>query len=111
MAPKKFPKTFVLDTNVILHDPTCINQFEENNIIIPLAVIEEIDHFKKGTQVINLNAREFARTLDKISGNNIFNGGISLGKGKGKVRIVITKGLSEEIRSAFRAKIRLTIGF
>ncbi len=102
MAPKKFPKTFVLDTNVILHDPTCINQFEENNIIIPLAVIEEIDHFKKGTQVINLNAREFARTLDKISGNNIFNGGISLGKGKGKVRIVITKGLSEEIRSAFR---------
>ncbi len=102
MAPKKLPKTFVLDTNVILHDPTCIHQFEENNIIIPLAVIEEIDHFKKGTQVINLNAREFTRTLDKISGNNIFNGGISLGKGKGKVKIVITKGLSEEIRSAFR---------
>ena len=91
---KANPKTFVLDTNVILHDPTCINHFQENNIIIPLSVIEELDHFKRGNQVINLNAREFARTLDSITGNEIFNGGIPLGKGKGKVRIVITKGLS-----------------
>ena len=102
MPQEKTPKTFVLDTNVILHDPTCINQFEKNNIVIPLVVIEEIDHFKKGTQVINLNAREFARTMDKISGDNIFNGGISLGKGKGKVRIVISRGLNKEIKEAFR---------
>lgn len=96
------PKTFVLDTNVILHDPTCIHHFQENNIIIPLAVIEELDHFKRGNQVINLNAREFARTLDSITGNEIFNGGVSLGKGRGKVRIVITKGLSKEIHDVFR---------
>ncbi len=101
MARTKSPKTFILDTNVILHDPTCINQFQENNIVIPLAVISEIDHFKRGNQVINLNAREFARTLDTITGNAIFNGGVSLGKGKGKVRIVITKGLSKEIKEAF----------
>lgn len=101
MARTKSPKTFILDTNVILHDPTCITQFQENNIVIPLAVISEIDHFKRGNQVINLNAREFARTLDSITGNAIFNGGVSLGKGKGKVRIVITKGLSKEIREAF----------
>jgi PhoH-like ATPase len=99
---KSTPKTFVLDTNVILHDPTCINHFQENNIIIPLSVIEELDHFKRGNQVINLNAREFARTLDNITGNEIFNGGVPLGKGKGKVRIVITKGLSKEIQDVFR---------
>ncbi len=99
---KTNPKTFVLDTNVILHDPTCINHFQENNIIIPLAVIEELDHFKRGNQVINLNAREFARTLDSIAGNEVFNGGVSLGRGKGKVRIVITKGLSPEIHDVFR---------
>ena len=99
---KKSPKTFILDTNVILHDPTCINQFQENNIVIPLAVIEEIDHFKRGNQVINLNAREFARTLDSITGNSIFNGGISLGKNKGKVRIFINRGLSKEIKEIFR---------
>ncbi|HRI47968.1 MAG: PhoH family protein [Ignavibacteriaceae bacterium] len=102
MALKKSPKTFILDTNVILHDSTCIRQFEENDIVIPLAVIEEIDHFKRGSNVINLNAREFARTLDSITGKALFNGGISLGKGKGKVRIVITKGLSNAIRDAFR---------
>ncbi len=99
---KSQPKTFVLDTNVILHDPTCINHFQENNIIIPLSVIEELDHFKRGNQVINLNAREFARTLDSITGNEIFNGGVSLGRGKGKVRIVITKGLTKEIHDVFR---------
>jgi PhoH-like ATPase len=95
-------KIFVLDTNVILHDATCIHQFQENDVVIPLAVIEEIDHFKRGSQVINFNAREFARTLDSITGNALFNGGISLGKGKGKVRIAITKGLSPEIQKVFR---------
>lgn len=102
MAKRKNPKTFILDTNVILHDPACINQFEENNIVIPLTVIEEIDHFKRGSQVINLHAREFARTLDSITGNAIFNGGISLGKGKGKVRIVITKGINQYIKQIFK---------
>ncbi|MFH1528130.1 MAG: PhoH family protein [Bacteroidota bacterium] len=99
---KKSPKTFILDTNVILHDSTCIHQFQENNIVIPLAVIEEIDHFKRGSQVINLNAREFTRTLDSLTGSALFNGGVSLGRGKGKVRIAITKGLSKEIREVFR---------
>jgi PhoH-like ATPase len=98
----KQPKTFILDTNVILHDPTCITRFQENDIVIPLVVIEEIDHFKRGSDVINLNAREFARTLDSITGNAIFNGGVPLGEGKGKVRIVITKGLNKEIQDVFR---------
>ncbi|MCF8413691.1 MAG: PhoH family protein [Melioribacteraceae bacterium] len=100
--PRKSAKTFVLDTNVILHDPSCIQQFQENNIVIPLAVLSEIDQFKRGNQVINLNAREFTRTLDSLTGNAIFNGGISLGKGKGKLRVVITKGLHKDIHEAFR---------
>jgi len=99
--PVKASKTFILDTNVILHDPSCIHHFQENDIVIPLTVIEEIDHFKRGSQVINLNAREFARTLDSLTGNNIFNGGVSLGPNKGKVRIAIAKGLSSEIHQVF----------
>lgn len=102
MATKKAPKTFILDTNVILHDCTCIHQFQENDIVVPLAVIEEIDHFKRGNQMVNLNAREFARTLDTLTGDAIFNGGVSLGRGKGKIRIAITKGLSPDIHDVFR---------
>jgi PhoH-like ATPase len=99
---KKTPKTFILDTNVILHDPTSLQQFEENNVVIPITVIEEIDHFKRGSQVININARQFARTLDTLTGKDLFNGGISLGKGKGKVRILITNGMCDKIKKAFR---------
>ncbi|RPI14634.1 MAG: PhoH family protein [Ignavibacteriae bacterium] len=99
---KKSTKIFILDTNVILHDATCIHQFKDNDIVIPLAVIEELDHFKRGNQVINLNAREFARTLDSMSGSALFNGGISMGKNKGKVSISITRGLSKEIKDIFR---------
>ncbi|MBA4250403.1 MAG: ribonuclease [Chlorobiaceae bacterium] len=102
MKQTKVPKTFVLDTNVILHDATCIHQFQEHNIVIPIAVIEEMDQFKRGNQVLNLNAREFARTLDSITGTALFNGGISLGKGRGKISIALTKGLSKEIHDLFR---------
>ncbi|MBK9331267.1 MAG: PhoH family protein [Ignavibacteria bacterium] len=98
---KKSTKIFILDTNVILHDSSCVLQFKENDIIIPLTVIEELDHFKRGSQVINLNAREFARTLDSMTGSALFKDGVSLGKGRGKVRIAITKGLLSEIREMF----------
>jgi len=102
MAGPSSRKTFILDTNVVLHDPTCIHQFQENDIVIPLTVIEEMDHFKRGSQVINLNARQFARTLDSLTGKSIFNGGVPLGPGKGVVRIAIAKGLSSEIQEVFR---------
>jgi len=99
---KKTPKTFVLDTNVILHDADSIKMFQENDVVIPLTVIEELDHFKRGSQVINLNAREFARTLDSMTGSALFNGGISMGKGRGKLRIAILKGLAPAIRDVFK---------
>lgn len=96
------PKTFILDTNVILHDASCIHQFKENDVVIPLTVIEELDQFKRGSQVINLNAREFARTLDSMTGSALFNGGVKMGKGRGKVRISISRGINEDIKDIFR---------
>lgn len=101
-SPKKAPKTFILDTNVILHDASSINMFQENDVIVPLTVIEELDHFKRGSQVINLNAREFARTLDSMTGSALFNGGISMGKNRGKLRIAISKGLNPSIKDVFK---------
>ena len=98
----KRPKIFILDTNVILHDSSCINQFQENDVVIPLTVLEELDQFKRGSQVINLNAREFSRTLDSLTGQDIFNGGVSMGEGRGQLRIAISRGLSQEIREVFK---------
>ena len=63
MATKN-TKTFVLDTNVILHDYRSIFNFKDNDIVIPIVVLEELDKFKKGNDLINFHAREFARELD-----------------------------------------------
>ena len=58
------PKHFVLDTNILIHDPRAILQFEENEVVIPIFVLEEIDHFKKEASERGRNAREVARMLD-----------------------------------------------
>ncbi|MDD2278020.1 MAG: PhoH family protein [Bacteroidales bacterium] len=100
----KTKKVFVLDTNVLLHDHTCIYNFQENDIVIPIVALEELDQFKKGNEMINFHAREFTRELDKIAGDNLFNGGISLGKGHGKLRIETGKPFSEEMEQSFAEK-------
>ncbi len=74
-------KIFVLDTNVILHDHDCINSFQEHNVVIPITVLEEIDKFKKGNEIINFNAREFSRKLDAMGGEQLLNEGITLKTG------------------------------
>lgn len=89
-------KNFVLDTNVILHDYQCVYNFEENDIYIPIVVLEELDHFKKGNEQINFNAREFARELDLIANDQVFTKGADLGEGKGKL-FIITGGEYPEI--------------
>jgi PhoH-like ATPase len=99
--PRKVRKTFVLDTNVLLHDYKCIYNFEENDIVIPITVLEELDRFKKGNDQINFHAREFTRELDKLSGDQLFNGGISLGKGLGKLSVETGKPSSETLRQSF----------
>ncbi len=58
------PKHFVFDTNILLHDPRAIFQFEENEVVIPIFVLEEIDQFKKESSERGRNAREVARLLD-----------------------------------------------
>src|SRR5262245_63346002 len=62
-------KHFVLDTNVLLHDPRAILQFADNEVVIPIFVLEEIDTFKKEASERGRNAREVARMLDGLRSN------------------------------------------
>ena len=57
-------KNYILDTNVLLHDPGSMRSFQDNTVIVPIYVIEEIDHFKKEATELGRNAREVARILD-----------------------------------------------
>ena len=59
-------KTFVLDTNVLLHDPEALTAFEDNNVVIPIYVIEEVDAFKKDQSELGRNARHAVRNLDAL---------------------------------------------
>ncbi|MEA1896745.1 MAG: PhoH family protein [Bacteroidota bacterium] len=101
---KKSNKFFVLDTNVLLHDYECIYNFEENDIIIPIVVLEELDKFKKGNNQINFHARELTRELDKLSGDKLFTQGVSLGKDKGKLFIETGKPFGEKVSESFPEK-------
>lgn len=94
-------KIFILDTNVILHDSTCINHFDEHDIVIPITVLEELDGFKKGSQTINYHAREFVRSLDNLSSEKLLNGGMKLGEGKGKIFIRLEKNMHNDLRAIF----------
>jgi PhoH-like ATPase len=98
-------KNFVLDTNVILHDHKCIYNFEENDIYIPIAVLEELDKFKKGNDQINFSAREFAREMDIISDDDLFRKGADLGIGKGKLFVVTNQEYPQEIAKSFSEKV------
>ena len=61
------PKLFVLDTNVLLHDPMCLFRFEEHDIYLPMIVLEELDGHKKGMTEVARNARQTSRTLDALA--------------------------------------------
>ncbi|MGF6345552.1 PhoH family protein [Variovorax sp. W2I14] len=61
-------KLFVLDTNVLLHDPMCLFRFEEHDIFLPMIVLEELDGHKKGTTEVARNGRQTSRTLDALAG-------------------------------------------
>ena len=59
-------KLFVLDTNVLMHDPTCLYRFQEHDVFLPIMTLEELDNHKKGMSEIARNARQVTRTLDEI---------------------------------------------
>lgn len=86
---KKQEKIFILDTSVLLYDYDAVKNFQKNDIAIPITVLEELDTFKKGNNVINLHAREFIRYLDKISDKNMLQQWIPLnGRTHGKLRVL-----------------------
>lgn len=98
---KNTAKIFVLDTNVLLHDYSCIYHFQDNDIVIPIVTLEELDKFKKGNDQINFNAREFTRELDNLIENDFPTDGIPLGEGRGKLFIETGKPFSKEIQESF----------
>ena len=97
-------KNFVLDTNVILHDYKCLGNFEENDIYLPIIVLEELDHFKKGNEQLNFNARQFTRELDDLVDDNLFSSGASLGDEKGRLFILAKNVFPKELQDAFMEK-------
>ncbi len=81
MLDNKDKKIFVLDTNVVLYDYRCLYSFEEHIVVIPITLLEEIDRFKRGNEIINYNAREFSRELDFLVGDRMLHDGILLERG------------------------------
>ncbi len=101
MRKKRNKKLFIIDTNVLLHDYKCIYNFEENDIIIPIVVLEELDKFKRGNDLINFHAREFTRELDKLSGDMLLTANIPLGENLGNMHIETGKDFSEKVSQSF----------
>ncbi len=92
----KASKIFVLDTSVILYNHNSINSFEDNDIVIPITVLEELDNFKKGNEMINFEAREFIRIMDKLSLNHTLQDWIKLGNEKGgRFKVVMNESPGE----------------
>ena len=94
-------RLFILDTNVILYDYTCIYNFKEHDVVIPIVVLEEIDSFKKGSDLINFQAREFIREMDKLSKDQIFKKGLPLSKNHGRLFVEVGDPYSEMVSNAF----------
>ncbi len=102
MATKR--KIFILDTNVILHDHKCIYNFEDNDVILPIVVLEELDKFKKGTDQIHFQAREFVRNMNEIAGEKLFSEGVSLGAKLGKLFVATGKPFTQAMQDSFSEK-------
>jgi PhoH-like ATPase len=85
----RMQKNFILDTNVLLHDPRSIYAFEDNNVIIPIYVIEEIDQFKRELSELGRNARLIARYLDGFRAEGSLAEGVQLPNG-GTLRVSFT---------------------
>ncbi len=83
-------KNYIIDTNVLLHDPNSLLKFEDNNVLIPIEVIEEIDRFKRESTELGQNARTVSRMLDGFRGKGSLSAGVKLPTG-GKLLIHVQK--------------------
>ena len=98
-------KIFVLDTNVLLHDPNAMLSFKDNEVVLPITIIEELDRFKKQIEAIGRNARQVSRTLDHLSQKGSLTKGINLDNG-GILRVAlcdaqILQALPPELKGHF----------
>ncbi|MFP5471215.1 MAG: PhoH family protein, partial [Bacteroidia bacterium] len=91
MTKKNEGKIYVLDTSVLLFDHSSIKNFEENDVAIPITVLEELDKFKIGNDTKNFEAREVIRFLDKLSGHYTFKRWVNLGDGLGKFKVIMNE--------------------
>ena len=99
---EKAGKIFVLDTSVILYNHNAFLSFEENDVAIPITVLEELDNFKKGNDTKNFEAREFIRYMDKISGKSAMTNWRRInGPDKGRFRVVMNEHSKKDARKVF----------
>ena len=83
-------KNFVLDTNVLLHDPRALFHFAENDVVVPIYVIEEIDQFKRDLSELGRNARQVARYLDQFRSQGRIGEGVKV-EGGSTVRVAFSQ--------------------
>jgi PhoH-like ATPase len=83
-------KNYIIDTNVLLHDPNSILSFEDNQVLIPIEVIEEMDRFKRESSELGQNARKVSRMLDGFRGDGHLSEGVTLPNG-GQLKVIFYK--------------------
>jgi PhoH-like ATPase len=94
-------KLFVIDTNVVLFDHTCIYTFHEHDVALSVVVLEELDRFKRGNDLINLEARQFIRELDTLADSRSLSEGLPLGDGRGRLFLEVGEPASSKVSRAF----------
>ena len=87
-------KNYILDTNVLLHDPNSLLSFEDNHVLLPIEVIEEIDRFKRESTELGQNARAVSRMLDGFRAQGQLSDGVNLPNG-GRLEIIFNDKLSQ----------------
>src|SRR3990172_9416655 len=93
-------KNFVLDTNVLLHDPNALFHFEDNRVIVPITVIEELDHFKKDLNMLGRNARTVSKHIDRLRASGILGVALSArAREKDIPVVVVTKDTNLRIKA------------
>lgn len=93
-------KIFILDTNVLIHNPQALFSFEENRVVIPIVVIEEIDQFKKGVDEKSRNARQIGRYLDALRTRGSLQEGVTMDNG-GTVQVSVNKDVTDAASQLF----------
>ena len=97
-------KNYILDTNVLLHDPNSLLSFQDNHVLIPIEVIEEIDRFKRESSELGQNARAVSRMLDGFRATGHLSEGVALPNG-GQLRIIFNQPKATKQRNGHNAVI------